>query len=229
MFVAIANFIIAQQKEFSVNQLTGIDIKQDKTSYNLKEEVYEAFLKMQKAAFKQDIRIEIISGFRSFNRQKQIFLKKYKKYKALGFSEIEILNKITEYSTIPGTSRHHWGTDIDIVQKLARMPKNLLTPKNFDNEGPFCKMKEWMDKNAHQYGFYLVYTSSSDRKGFKYEPWHYTYAPISKEMLKQFLRYNSKKTIYNTIKKKGVQIDSVFYNDYIKTHIKGINYQLLTP
>ena len=27
---------------------------------------------------------------------------------------IDAINEIIRFSTIPGTSRHHWGTDIDI-------------------------------------------------------------------------------------------------------------------
>lgn len=222
--------LLAQQEVFSINQLIGNQTSTvNPLTKNLSPEAYNSFIKMQTEALKQNINIQIVSGFRNFNRQKQIFNRKYSKYKKQGLSKISILNKIIEYSTIPGTSRHHWGTDIDIVQKVNIMPKNLLHPSNYESEGPFCKMKEWMDLNAYKYGFYLVYTNDNNRTGFKYEPWHYSYAPISKKLLQQFLHLNEENKIQPSIKQLGVKIDTMFFKNYIKTHIKGINSQLLTP
>lgn len=222
--------IIAQNNFFSINQLIGnLSSQTNAETKNLQPEVYTAFLKMKKEALKENIHISIASGFRNFNRQKLIFERKYNRYQKQGFSKIKILNKIIEYSTIPGTSRHHWGTDIDIVQKVETMPKNLLVPSNYSSEGPFCRMKEWMDANANTFGFYLVYTENINRTGFKYEPWHYTYAPISKKLLIQFLEKNIEGKIYSEINQLGVQIDTTFFKKYITSHIKGINKQLLTP
>jgi len=83
--------------------------------------------------------------------------------------------------------------------------------------------------NANTFGFYLVYTENINRTGFKYEPWHYTYAPISKKLLIQFLEKNIEGKIYSEINQLGVQIDTTFFKKYITSHIKGINKQLLTP
>lgn len=228
LFISSFFLINAQTHCYPTNLLVGKkNISSINPNYNLLNEVALAYSKMQKDALQQGISIQIVSSFRNFNRQHYIFTKKYTKYKNRGLSETQILKKITQYSTIPGTSRHHWGTDLDIVQKVSIMPKNLLVESNYNNQGSFCEMKQWMDRNAHKYGFYLVYTNNENRTGFKYEPWHYSYAPISKKILTQFLLENKNNTIFPIIKNAGVPVDADFYNNYIETHIKGINPILL--
>lgn len=220
--------IVAQDFIFPINLIVGKLNNPNLTSkQNLIPTVEEAFNNMQSDALKQGISIQIVSGYRSFSRQQYIFKKKYKKYKQQGLTENQILTKITEYSTIPGTSRHHWGTDIDIIQQLNKMPRNLLVESNYSNEGIFCPMKQWMDQNAYKYGFYLVYTENKNRTGFKYEPWHYSYAPISKKILQQFILENDKGNILPIINQADINIEIPFYSKYIQTHVKGINPLLL--
>ena len=227
-FICFCSQIIAQDFIFPVNFIVGKQNNISLTSqHNLIPAVEDAFNKMQSDALKEGISIQIVSAYRNFKRQQYIFLKKYNKYKQKGLSEKQTLAKITEYSTIPGTSRHHWGTDIDIVQQLTKMPRNLLVEKNYSNEGDFCPMKQWMDQNAYKYGFYLVYTENKNRTGFKHEPWHYSYAPISKKILQQFITENNKGNIFPIIKQAGINIEIPFYSNYIQTHVKGINPLLL--
>lgn len=229
IFICFATQLNAQEKSYSIDLLTGKqNITTKNKNYNLLNEVSLAYSKMQKDALKEGITIQIVSSFRNFERQHYIFKRKYNAYKKKGLSETQILYKITEYSTIPGTSRHHWGTDFDIVQKVTNMPKSLLNENNFNNQGLFCEMKEWMDLNANKYGFYLVYTNDDNRTGFKYEPWHYSYAPISKKILSQFLLENKKNKIFPVIKNAGVPLNADYYNNYIESHIKGINPLLLS-
>ena len=91
----------------------------------------------------------------------------------------------------------------------------------------FRSLKEWLDKNANKYGFYLVYTSNANRKGFKYEPWHYSYAPISKQMLKEY-----KKLPIKTILLEEKLTGAEYFTDevitaYISNNILDINPDLL--
>jgi len=220
----IASYSFSQNEEFPLNVLIGRKYCSKCYSENnfLHIEVYNAFKKMKMEALKFGIEIQIVSGNRNFDRQKTIFNKKYLKYKSEGLSEKKILEKIIEYSTIPGTSRHHWGTDIDIIQKVKNPPKNLLTPTNYALKGPFENLKKWMDQNANKFGFYLVYTNEISRTGFKYEPWHYSYAPISKKLLLKFLEHNNRDEIY-PILIKNFNIDNYFYNRYLINNILGVN------
>ena len=49
-----------------------------------------------------------------------------------------------------------------------------------------------MDWHSEFYGFYEVYTKNPKRKGFKYEPWHFSYAPLSIPMLKEYKKLDIK-------------------------------------
>lgn len=212
------------QNSYSEKALTGRgDLELVGKNYKLQKEVLDAFQQMKKAALKDGIKINIVSAYRSFERQKSIWNRKYTSYIKKGYSPEKAIEKIIEYSTIPGTSRHHWGTDIDIIEGGKKHIKNVLNERNFEGDGAYSNLKKWMDNNANTYGFYLVYTNQENRKGFKFEPWHYTYKPISKPMLKHFLSIDYKKILKNN-KLKGIEhFTSQFLNKYKKENILDIN------
>lgn len=218
------------QEKYSISQLIGKgnpDIVGDSYTSTMHKDAKTAFLKMKAEAQKQEINIEIVSAYRSFERQKQIFENKYTKYTKQGLLPTEAISKIIEYSTIPGTSRHHWGTDLDLIDANASQPKSVLQEKNFHGNGPFCKLKEWMDANANHFGFYLVYTNNPERKGFKYEPWHYSYAPISKPMLKEYKKINLKQILQKKNILGSKHFTDQFIQKYRTENILDINPKLL--
>ena len=88
-------------------------------------------------------------------------------------------------------------------------------------------MKKWMDKNSKSFGFYLVYTKNTDRKGFKYEPWHYSFATLSKPMLKDYLELDHVKLILSDDLKGSDLLGYEFLKNYIRSHVMGINPSLL--
>lgn len=217
-------FLIQAQTSYSDKALTGRgDLELVGKTHKLQKKVYTAFEQMKKAALKDGIKINIVSAYRSFERQKSIWNRKYTTYLKQGYSSKKAIEKIIEYSTIPGTSRHHWGTDIDIVEGGKKHPKNVLNENNFNKNGVYSNLKKWMDNNAAKYGFYLVYNSEANRKGFKYEPWHYTYKAISKPMLQEFLNLDVS-IILNRSKLKGYKyITPQFLKKYEKENILDIN------
>lgn len=195
--------------------------------FKLQKQAYDAFIDMKNEALKSDIYIKIVSSYRDFNSQNYIWERKYKNYTSQGMSQQDTIKKIIEYSTIPGTSRHHWGTDIDIVDASQKEPKNLLNPLNFENDACFGTLKTWMDENASNFGFYLVYTNETNRKGFKYEPWHYSYKPLSKLYLSAYKQLN----IYDILQKEKVigkdYFTEEFVTNYFNENILDINPELL--
>lgn len=211
-------------QEFTKEELIGKgNSKLLQANLYLQEEAYISFLKMQEGALREGINIKIISGYRNFDKQKSIWERKYKLFTSQGLSPNEAINKIIEYSTIPGTSRHHWGTDIDIIDGSKKHSGDALMPDKFHGNGPFCKLKNWLDKNANKYGYYLVYTDNANRKGFKYEPWHYSYSPISKRMLKEYKNLPVK-TILLDEKLSGAQyFTDEFIEAYTNENILDIN------
>ena len=190
----------------------------------LTKEAGKAYYKMKLAAFKDSINIKLVSAFRSYERQKQIWNRKYKYYKEQGLSNNEIFDKITDYSTIPGTSRHHWGTEIDIIAINGDMPmRNVLNEKHFKKGGPFHKMYQWLQENANKFGFYEAYTDEPSRKGFEYEPWHYSYQPQSKANLKIYLDNKLYEHCLNLSIKGLKKIDKQLKDLYLQEQILDIN------
>lgn len=189
----------------------------------LLEEVYHAFVRMQHKAALEGITIEIVSAYRSYNRQQAIWNRKFTANKNAGYTPIENIQKIIEYSTLPGTSRHHWGTDLDIID--GSVPKEgdvLLTEKFYDN-GPYAQLREWLESNAADFGFIAPYTKDSNRKGFYYEPWHYSYAPLAKKYLNDYLKLDLQTSLKapNLLGKEA--LNSAFLTRYIDENILGIN------
>ncbi len=227
-FLLMLNFKVLSQNQFSPKALTGRgDLALVGSSFKLQKEAFDAFQDMKKAALKEGITIKIVSGYRSFNRQKNIWNRKYNLYISQGLVPNEALQKIIEYSTLPGSSRHHWGTDIDIIDASVEAPKNLLNEINYDENGPYFELKKWMDINSKSFGFYLVYTKNTDRKGFKYEPWHYTYKPLSGPMLNAFKKIDLI-AFYNDLKLNGNQyLTREFLAKYTSENILDINESLL--
>ncbi len=155
-----------------------------KQSMYLRQEVYDAFLKMAEAAAKDSILLTIVSATRTFDYQKEIWENKWtgmtpvegKKLNNKLKDPAERALKILEFSAPPGFSRHHWGTDFDL---------NSTEPIYFDSpEGK--KMYEWMKKHAFRFGFCQTYTEFNEQRprGFHEEKWHWSYYPVSEKIWK---------------------------------------------
>lgn len=218
-------------QKYDLKNLMGIDdshIVGD--TIKLEQNTLIAFNKMREAALEDGIDIKIVSGFRDFERQLLIWNNKYKKYtKEYKLSPTKAIEEIIRFSTIPGTSRHHWGTEIDIIDASDEKYKDeedvLLTEK-YEN-GIFTKLKRWMDLNSERFGFYLTYVNDKNRKGFEYEPWHYSYKPVSVELLNIFIS-NDIGSIISTTTMQGKEfISKDFIQKYIAEYVKGVNPILL--
>ncbi len=195
--------------------------------FKMQKNAYSSFIKMQSKATKDKIAIRVVSAYRSFEKQKQIFENKYSLYITEGLTPKQVINKIIEYSTIPGTSRHHWGTDVDIIDGNAPKPESVLEEEHFYGDGPYCKLKEWLDKNANSFGFYEVYTNNPNRKGFKYEPWHFSYAPISIPILQAYKKLDLKKVFQEENIMGNEHFTQEFINQYRSENILDINPELI--
>ncbi|RMA57774.1 M15 family metallopeptidase [Ulvibacter antarcticus] len=219
------------QESFTRDQLIGKgnkDIVGNTYTSKMQKDTSEAFQKMKLAASEENIQIEVVSAYRSFQRQKEIYEGKYKKFTKQGLSPMAAIEKIIEYSTIPGTSRHHWGTDIDIIDANAKpRPASVLQPQLFHGDGPFCKLKDWLTKNAATYGFYEVYTDNANRKGFKYEPWHFSYAPVSIPMLAAYKKLDVQKILQEEKIAGSEYFSEAFIGKYRSENILDINPELL--
>lgn len=197
------------------------------TGYKLQKRAHQAFLEMNYEAKRNDMNIRVVSSYRSFNHQNLIWTRKYKRYRSRNLTSQQAVLYNIRYTAIPGSSRHHWGTEIDVVDGSIKTSKYPLNTKNFHGYGIYKSFREWMDSNAHKYGFYQVYTNDHNRGGFKYEPWHYSFAELAKPMLRDY----SQRDIQAMLQKQNLlgkkHFTNSFLDKYTDNNILGINRNLL--
>lgn len=144
-----------------------------------------AFKEMQIAAVQAGVSLHIASGFRSFAHQQRIWEYKFHHESRQALSNEERIADILRWSALPGTSRHHWGSDFDAYDS-ATIERSALTlePWEYEQGGPCHKLFLWLEKNAPRFGFYRPY--DQDRGGVAPEPWHWSYAPLASIYLSEF-------------------------------------------
>lgn len=143
-----------------------------KSGMMLRRDAYNAFKKMWEAAKKDGISLKIISSTRNFDQQKNIWEDKWRRYAKETPDPQQRALRILEYSSMPGTSRHHWGTDIDL---------NDLNNSAFEQGGAHKKVYDWLSKHASEYGFGQPYTPKGEARphGYNEEKWHWSYLPLA--------------------------------------------------
>lgn len=149
----------------------------------MRTDALEAFSRMRQEAQKEGIVLNIVSATRNFDDQKRIWEAKWNGTRKVNGQNLSIsipdpaerAREILKYSSMPGTSRHHWGTDIDI---------NSVNPTYFES-GRGDQEYEWLKKNASRFGFCQVYSEKgAERKyGYEEEKWHWSYMPIAMKLL----------------------------------------------
>ena len=182
--------------EFTLAQLTGQDeshLVAVTNGHRLQPEAAGAFLRLQAEARLAGFELAIASSFRSYQRQLAIFNAKARGERPVhddagapvdlqALSDDDKLAAILRFSALPGTSRHHWGTDLDVFDAAA-VPADYriqLTPGEVSAGGPFCALHDWLDERmaaGETYGFYRPY--QEDHGGVAPERWHLSYAPLS--------------------------------------------------
>lgn len=156
----------------------------------LHRDVVEPFLALRTAAAQEGIDVRVFSAFRDFAAQLSIWNRKFSgqrtlyardggvlEHAALGMDEL--IEAILSWSALPGASRHHWGSDIDVYDAAAVAPdyRVQLLPDEFAAGGPFARLDRWLLEHAGRFGFFRPY--DRDRGGVHPEPWHISHAPTA--------------------------------------------------
>ncbi|WP_228730460.1 M15 family metallopeptidase [Shewanella yunxiaonensis] len=189
---------------FPKNRLYGLDDSglimvqsHDQRRFLMEPQAAAALQKLQQAAAADGITVDICSAHRSFERQRQIWNAKASGQRPLldvhskpimhieTLSDQELLQTLLLWSALPGTSRHHWGTDIDLFdsQALTRDKLQLINDE-YQPGGPCHTMHQWLDQHAAIFGFYRPFQAALS--GTSAELWHYSYYPIANEMLRAY-------------------------------------------
>ena len=164
--------------------------------HQIHQGVVSAFTAMANAAQQAGFELTIASGFRSFERQQMIWDNKFNGLRPILDSNSQPLDpsKLTDeqkieailrWSALPGASRHHWGTDIDVYARNC-LPKDThlqLEPWEYQTGGHQAEFADWLDQNMAQFEFFLPY--QHDLGGVANEPWHLSYHPISQTLMQQ--------------------------------------------
>lgn len=169
------------------------------TKFFIHQDVLDPFLNLQKEALKNGFQLQVISAFRDYERQLKIWNAKASgqrellddEGRILNFSELsplELTMSILRWSAIPGCSRHHWGTDIDVYDAKTQSSEEVqLIPSETQGNGPAAKLHDWLDSRMDldlAFGFYRPY--HTDRGGVSPERWHLSYHPLSENFLQIF-------------------------------------------
>ena len=149
----------------------------DKEEIYLRTEVLEAYGRMREAAQADGVALLVRSATRNFDYQKGIWERKWERPQYMGWQAVDKARDILTYSAMPGASRHHWGTDIDL--------------NSFENDwfesGEGAQVYDWLLSHAGDYGFHQVYDDkSTGRTGYELERWHWSYLPTAGPMLAAF-------------------------------------------
>ena len=136
-------------------------------------QAFNAYLAMRDSSLNDGINLTIVSATRNFDRQRQIWERKWTNTQGNDSTKIR---SIMRYSSMPGTSRHHWGTELDFIS----------VETNYWTHGEGLRIYNWLCANAHKFGFFQPYTSDPTRTGYAEERWHWSYAPLSKPYLEAY-------------------------------------------
>jgi LAS superfamily LD-carboxypeptidase LdcB len=170
-------------------------VQRDDLGAAVHPQALDAFLAMKVEAARDGIDMSIVSAFRDFEAQQRIWNLKWSGqrtlYDAYGnprdhatLAPDQLLEAILCWSALPGASRHHWGTEIDVIDRAA-MPEGYrvqLLPSEAAPGGVFHALHCWLDANMSRHGFFRPYRTF--RGGVHPEAWHLSYATVAEEAMR---------------------------------------------
>ena len=156
-------------------------------------DIVEPWLALRADAAAAGFDLAIASGYRNYQRQFEIWNAKAGGTRPVvddegnaidsdTLDERQLALAILRWSALPGASRHHWGTDIDVFDRAA-VPDDYvlqLSAAEAADDGPFGPLHRWLDERIaadRAYGFFRPY--QFDRGGIAPERWHLSYAPLA--------------------------------------------------
>ncbi|ART83591.1 peptidase M15 [Oceanisphaera profunda] len=176
------------------NSLLGLNddhvVALNEPGHRLHPDAKVAFMAMQAAAAQAGFNLQPASSYRNFERQLAIWNAKYDGLRpvldassqpldTLSLTASQRIAAILHWSALPGTSRHHWGSDVDVYDPtlLPANTKLALEPWEYEADGYFYPLSRWLKTNMARFGFYLPFAEANG--GVAIEPWHLSYRPVA--------------------------------------------------
>lgn len=102
----------------------------------------------------------VVSGYRTKERQQQLYEEKIAVYRKQGYLEQEAEELAQQWVAVPGYSEHQLGVAVDI-------------------NGATYDLYLWLQENSYRYGFIFRYPGNkTERTGIAEEVWHYRYVGV---------------------------------------------------
>ncbi|WP_164503422.1 M15 family metallopeptidase [Pleionea sediminis] len=209
-----------------------VDFTLDNQKITIHREVAAPLQKLIAALTKNDLKIVIVSHWRSFDHQASIWQQKWQGKRPLlnksgdqvdssKLSQKEKFDALCYWSAIPGTSRHHWGTDLDIFLKAPVDAGHSiqLVQSEFDKSGVCAELNDWLTNNLLSFDFSRPY--QQDRGGVCPEPWHISYRPVADQLITQM----NTETIAKLIESHP-QLDQQVIVPELKNYLKQFVYNI---
>lgn len=165
----------------------------------LQPQAMKAFQGLQQSAVKNGFNLQPASSFRDFQRQQMIWNGKFNGERKVhdddgnaldltALSDWEKCQAILRWSALPGASRHHWGTEVDIFDPdLLPLGQSLqLEPWEYEKGGYFFELSQWLQENLARFDFALPFLALADEIKIGREPWHISYLPLAEMAQRQF-------------------------------------------
>lgn len=160
----------------------------------------EALVRLRADARKAGFDLRVASGFRSFERQAAIWNAKAAGLRPVldagerpidvrDLDDAALVFAILRWSALPGASRHHWGTDMDVIDAGRLEPGQPVELRVADaaEGGVFAPLHRWLDEriaSGRAHGFFRPYTGAGC--AVAPEPWHLSFAPLAWECQRGF-------------------------------------------
>lgn len=172
----------------ATDHLLSLQLQADSPLLQLQAEAGRALQAMAAAAAADGLQLAVASAFRSYERQALIWNGKWDGSRPLAdgptpTDEQQRLHAILRWSALPGSSRHHWGTDCDLYARNL-LPANTqlqLEPWEYAAGGHQAALYQWLQQHAGDFDFFWPY--DQERGGVAIEPWHLSYAPLARYAL----------------------------------------------
>ncbi|STZ14140.1 D-alanyl-D-alanine carboxypeptidase [Moraxella caviae] len=165
------------------SHLTSVDSKYTNKDERVHRETYQPLMDLIAAAQNDGIRLKIVSAYRSYAHQKRIWERKWADSPN---DDVYKAQDILRYSSFPGTSRHHWGTDIDFNS----------VELNYWETQEGRRTHQWLLSNAPRFGFCQVYAPGRTH-GYEDEPWHWSHMPTAAQYFQVMSQPNALNVVVN--------------------------------
>lgn len=153
---------------------SSMELVELESGYKIDKRIKTAYDNLLQAALKSDIRLIVLSGYRSLQEQEAILATDTEDYMAQGYSESEAKKKALDYVATPGCSEHQTGLALDVLDDSW-----YQSGRGLETDYGKSKGGKWLAANCADYGFIIRYPEGKEAQtGIKYEPWHIRYVGV---------------------------------------------------